>query len=135
MTKKLHFITYLYEEVSGLLSQFKIFQGTPLSCSNQTRANMPAVAMLAIIIGLCDTIRPLLEMYNLQFLHFGSSTSDRVHHILYNDETQTGNYIKDEAEPSPMELFVNNFDDSNKHVAPKLKVPRAERSVAVVSKA
>ena len=95
MTKKLHFITYLYEEVSGLLSQFNIFQGTPLSCSNQTRANMPAVAMLAIIIGLCDTIRPLLEMYNLRFLHFGSSTSDRVHHILYNDETQTGNYIKE----------------------------------------
>ena len=53
---------------------------------------MPAVAMLAIIIGFYDTIRPLLEMFNLQFLHFGSSTSDRVHHILYNDETQTGNY-------------------------------------------
>ena len=36
------------------------------------------------------------------------------------DETQTGNYIKEDAEPSPMELFVNNFDDKNKLVAPKL---------------
>ena len=39
------------------------------------------------------------------------------------------------AEPYPMELFVNNVDDNNKHVPPKLKVPRAERSVAVISKA
>ena len=85
---------------------------------------MPAVAMLAIIIGLCDTIRPLLEMYNLRFLHFGSSTSDRVHHIflIMMKLKLVSTLTKEDAEPSP-------------NVPPKLKVPRAERSVAVVSKA
>jgi len=54
-----------------------------------------------------------------------------------SDGTHTDEYIKEDVETSHTqeETVLDNVEDSGKYVAPKKRMPRADRSVAVVSSA